>query len=298
MEYRILGKSDLKISRLGFGSMSLDADNPQNERLLHQALERGINYFDTADLYQQGGNESILGRAFKGKRDRIVLATKVGNQWRSDGSGWDWNPSRKYIVEAVEESLKRLQTDYIDLYQLHGGTLEDPVDEIIETMEALQKSGKIRYYGISSIRPNVIRAYTQRSSIISVMMQFSLLDRRPEEEMLSYLHEHRIGVLARGSIAKGLLISKPPERYLNYSAEQVMQLKDVLKSVSDPSGTPLAAALQYVWQAEGVCSAVLGIRTEEQLKAALVAGSSSPLTKAQWKQLREVLSANKYVDHR
>ena len=108
MEYRILGKSDLKISRLGFGSMSLQADNPQNERLLHQALERGINYFDTADLYQQGGNESILGRAFKGKRDRIVLATKVGNQWRSDGSGWDWNPSRKYIMEAVEESLKRL----------------------------------------------------------------------------------------------------------------------------------------------------------------------------------------------
>ena len=155
------------------------------ETLLLRALEGGINYFDTADMYLKGLSETILGRTFRGKRNQVILATKVGNQWRSDGSGWDWNPSKKYILESVEQSLNRLQTDYIDLYQLHGGTMEDPIDDIIEAFEFLQSAGKIRYYGISSIRPNVIREWVKRSSMVSVMMQYSLLDRRPEEEMLT-----------------------------------------------------------------------------------------------------------------
>src|SRR6202034_3432729 len=96
-------------------------------------------------------------------------------------------------------------TDYIDLYQLHGGTIDDPIDETIEAFELLQQQGKIRYYGISSIRPNVISEYVQRSNIISVMMQYSLLDRRPEESCLQLLQQNNIGVLARGSVAGGLL---------------------------------------------------------------------------------------------
>ena len=98
-----------------------------------------------------------------------------------DGTG---TLQKNIFSSAVDQSLKRLQTDYIDLYQLHGGTIEDPIDEMIEAFETLKAAGKIRYYGISSIRPNVIREYVKRSSIVSVMMQYSLLDRRPEEEML------------------------------------------------------------------------------------------------------------------
>ncbi len=94
-----------------------------------QALDSGINYFDTAELYQAGENERTVGKAFKGMRDRVLIATKVGNQLRPDGSGWDWNPGKDYILEAVDKSLQRLQTGYIDLYQLHGGTLDDPIDE-------------------------------------------------------------------------------------------------------------------------------------------------------------------------
>ena len=89
----------------------------------------------------------------RSKRDQVVIASKAGNQWRADGSGWDWNSSKKHILAAAEESLKRLKTDYIDLYQLHGGTIDDPIDETIEAFEILKKQGKIRYYGISSIRP-------------------------------------------------------------------------------------------------------------------------------------------------
>src|ERR1700685_330852 len=128
MEYRMLGKSDLKISRIGFGSMSLATDKRLAETLLLRALDGGINFFDTADIYQQGMNERILGLAFREKRDQVILATKVGNHLRADGSGLDWVPSKKYILSAIERSLERLQTDYIDLYQLHGGTREDPID--------------------------------------------------------------------------------------------------------------------------------------------------------------------------
>lgn len=297
MEYQELGKSNVKISRIGFGTMSLELNNPQNESLLNQALDEGINYFDTADLYQQGLNETLLGRTFHEKRKQIVLATKVGNKWRDDGSGWDWNPSKEYILSAANKSLARLQTDYIDLYQLHGGTIEDPIDDIIEAFELLKSSGKILNYGISSIRPNVIREYVRRSDIISVMMQYSLLDRRPEESMLPFLMENKVGVLARGTIAKGLLVSKAAEPFLNYSSEQVAKMSAAIKSGSKDL-SPYDTAIQYVLKHPPVCSAVVGIRTMEQLKDALDAGEIKTLTNLKMKELGEVLPANKYIDHR
>jgi len=298
MEYRILGKSDLNISRIGFGCMSLDPSDPEGENILQKALDGGINYFDTADLYNKGLNESMLGRAFTGKRKQVLLATKVGNQWRADGSGWDWNPSKKHILWSVDQSLKRLQTDYIDLYQLHGGTIDDPIDDIIETFENLKASGKIRFYGISSIRPNVIREFVNRSSIASVMMQYSLLDRRPEEEMLTFLHENEVGVLARGSIAKGLLVSKPAEQFLNYSSELVAKLATAVEAVSNFNHPVLETAAQYVLNHPAVSSAILGIRTEAQLLEALAISHSDLINETQMEKLRSILPANKYMDHR
>lgn len=144
MNYKQLGKSDLKISEVGFGCMSLKGTQAENEVLIHRAMEGGINYFDTADLYDKGSNEKSLGKAILGKREQVIIATKAGNQWRSNGSGWDWNPTKKYILSAAEASLKRLQTDYVDLYQLHGGTMNDPIDETIEAFELLKQQGKIR----------------------------------------------------------------------------------------------------------------------------------------------------------
>ena len=298
MEYCKLGKTDLKISRIGFGTMSLELNNPLTGKILNEALDGGINYFDTADLYQQGLNESFLGRTLKGRRNQLILATKVGNQWRADGSGWHWAPSKKYILEAIEKSLVRLQTDYIDLYQLHGGTLDDPIDEIIETFEELKSAGKIRFYGISSIRPNVIREYVKRSSMVSVMIQYSLLDRRPEEEMLSYLYENEVGVLARGSVAKGLLLSKPAEPYLNYSAAQVALAAQAVRSVSDKLFKPSKTAIQFVLHHPAISSAMVGIRTLEQLQDVLMASHPPLLSDLQIKKLKEILPANIYQDYR
>jgi len=298
MNYRTLGSSSLKISEIAFGCMSLQGTDAANAALIGQALEAGINYFDTADLYDRGQNEATLGRALQGRRKEVIIATKVGNQWRADGSGWDWNPRKAYILSAVEGSLQRLQTDYIDLYQLHGGTLNDPIDETIEAFEQLQQQGKIRYYGISSIRPNVIREYVKRSRIVSVMMQYSLLDRRPEESCLPLLQQHNIGVLTRGSIAKGLLVNKPAAAYLNYTSSEVAQAASMVKAVSDAQRGPAQTALRFVLQQPAVTAAVVGIRTPEQLQAALAAVNAPELSAEEMERLRGAVEVNYYAEHR
>lgn len=298
MDYTMLGSTDLHISRIAMGCMSLGEDQTLNEKIIHGALEGGINYFDTADLYDKGLNEERLGTALKEKRKKAIIATKVGNQWRSDGSGWDWNPSKEYILSSVEKSLQRLQTDYIDLYQLHGGTIEDPIDEAIEAFEILKQQGKIRWYGISSIRPNVIREYVKRSNMVSVMMQYSLLDRRPEESCLDLLQQNNIGVLARGSVASGLLVGKPPKPYLNYAAEEVKKAADAVRSLSTSERGQAQTAIQFVLHHFAVSAAVIGIRTIEQLADALRTADAEAMLLSEYETLKNILPANHYEQHR
>lgn len=298
MNYKKLGKSSLQVSEIGYGCMSLGDDKADNERLLHAALDKGINYFDTADLYQKGFNEECVGSAFKSKRDKVIIATKVGNQWRPDGSGWDWNPRKDYILASVEKSLQRLQTDYIDVYQLHGGTIDDDISETIEAFELLVQQGKIRYYGISSIRPNVIREYIKRSNIVSVMMQYSLLDRRPEESCLSLLQENNISVLVRGSVASGLLVDKAAKEYLNYSAAQVQQAADAVKQISTTTRNAAQTAIRYVLEHSAVTSAIVGIRNDKQLDEAAGSINSPALTENELKVLRAAVPVNAYEQHR
>ncbi|PSR54594.1 oxidoreductase [Adhaeribacter arboris] len=299
MHYKVLGKSDLQVSTVSFGCMSLPAANPaESIQLLNQAFTNGITYFDTADLYDKGENEKLVGQAFRENRQQVIIATKVGNQWRSDGSGWDWNPRKDYILKAVESSLQRLQTDYIDLYQLHGGTLDDPIDETIEAFERLQQQGKIRYYGISSIRPNVIREYVKRSNIVSVMMQYSLLDRRPEETVLDLLKESQIGVLARGSLAQGLLTGKPPKVYLNYSEKEVEKAAQAIQNLVKENLSPATMAVQYVLHPPAVVSAVLGIRTLPQLQEALHIPNAEALSENNIHFLQESIRPLLYEQHR
>jgi aryl-alcohol dehydrogenase-like predicted oxidoreductase len=298
MTYTQLGTSDLQVSEISYGCMSLGEDRAENIKLLRQALDRGITLFDTADLYQKGENEATVGEAFAEMRQRVILATKVGNRWRPDGSGWDWNPRKDYILRAVEASLQRLQTDYLDLYQLHGGTLDDPIDETIEAFEILKDQGKIRHYGISSIRPNVIREYVQRSQIVSVMMQYSLLDRRPEEESLDLLHQHQIGVLARGSLASGLLVNKPAKAYLGRTPEEVERAAQAVRSVAGQDRNPAATAVRFALHHPAVTTAVVGIRKPEQLEEAVATSSSSALREEEVQRLREAVRANRYEQHR
>jgi aryl-alcohol dehydrogenase-like predicted oxidoreductase len=303
MQYQLLGKSTLNISKIGFGCMSLKPEQKDPmaigfDQIIHAAIDNGINYFDTADLYDKGLNETLLGKAFKGKRDKVIIATKAGNQWRADGSGWDWNPRKEYILKCADESLKRLQIDYIDLYQSHGGTIEDNIDETIEAYEILLQQGKIRYYGISSIRPNVIREFIKKSNIVSVMTQYSLLDRRPEESTLNLLHENNIGVVIRGSVASGLLIDKPAKPYLNYNEKQIAGAANAVKLISSNERSAAQTAIQYVLKNPAVTSAIVGIRTMEQLKEAVETINTPALTEEEMKKLRESVPVNSYENHR
>ena len=296
MKYNPLGKSGIEVSEISFGCMSLGSDLAENKSLLHQALDSGINFFDTADLYGRGENEEFVGQAFAGVRNKVIIATKVGNQLRADGSGWDWNPSKKYILEAVDKSLARLQSDYIDLYQLHGGTIDDPLDEAIEAFELLKQQGKIRAYGISSIRPNVIHEYVKRSHIDTVMMQYSLLDRRPEESCLNLLHKNKLSVLVRGSLAQGLLINKPATSYLNHTREEIENSVSAIHTLK--SRTPQEIAIRYTLAADAVSSVVIGIHSANQLNEARVAISGTALQKEELAYLQSVTKANRYEQHR
>lgn len=298
MQYQLLGKSTLNISKIGFGCMSLKPEQKDFNNIIDAAIDNGINYFDTADLYDKGLNETLLGKAFKGKRDKVIIATKAGNQWRADGSGWDWNPRKEYILKCADESLKRLQVDYIDLYQSHGGTMEDNIDETIEAYEILLQQGKIRYYGLSSIRPNVIREFIKKSNIVSVMTQYSLLDRRPEESTLQLLHENNIGVVIRGSVASGLLIDKPAKPYLNYNEKQITDAANAIKQISSDKRNVAQTAIRYVLKNPAVTSAIVGIRTMEQLKEAVETINTPSLNKDEMEILTRSVPVNFYENHR
>lgn len=298
MQYQKLGNSELFVSEVSFGCMSLGKDHAENAKIIHRSIDLGINFLDTADMYDKGLNEESVGKAIKGNRKKILLATKVGNQWRADGSGWDWNPRKTYILKAVKESLKRLGTDYIDLYQLHGGTLEDPFDECMEAFELLQKQGLIRSYGISSIRPNVIKKWVTKSNLSSVMTQYSLLDRRPEEFSLSFLEDHNVGVLVRGALAKGLLGSKPATQYLEYLPAEVTKAQTALKALDQPSRSTAQSAIRYCLDHTAVTSVVSGASSIEQIQENVGSSDSPALSLAERIDIQTSIRPLQYKKHR
>ncbi|PWU68586.1 aldo/keto reductase [Gracilibacillus dipsosauri] len=299
-----LGDSNLYVSELALGCMSLGTERKQANYIIDQALDYGINYLDTADLYDQGRNEEIVGEAIKKRRNDIVLATKVGNHLKEDGS-WYWDPSKAYIKSQVKSSLKRLQTDHIDLYQLHGGTIEDPIDETIEAFEELVEEGVIRYYGISSIRPNVIKQFVNKASIQSVMMQYSIFDRRAEEEILPLLQKQKISVVTRGSLAKGMLTkdalsitqAKAQKGYLDYRQDELLSTIKQLIDLLNRDQTLTGLAIQYALQNGAVSSIVAGASSSTQLSENVKALEQS-FTTAQLEQVAHIAKQNKYEKHR
>lgn len=296
-----LGSSELYVSEIGLGCMSLGTDEGQAVNLIHEALDRGVNFLDTADLYDEGRNEELVGQAVQGRREDVIIATKVGNRRVPGLDGWVWDPSKEYIKSAVKDSLRRLGTDYIDLYQLHGGTLDDPIDETIEAFEELKREGWIRYYGISSIRPNVIREYVAKSNIVSVMSQYSILDRRPEEAVLDLLAENGISVIARGPVARGILSdrgqAKAEKGYLDYSKNELL---DVLKELEEVGGDRDLShlAIRYALAHAAVACTIPGASSLEQLRHNLAAGNKEELSPQDIQSIQAISRANQYEAHR
>jgi aryl-alcohol dehydrogenase-like predicted oxidoreductase len=296
MKFNLLSNDQIRISELGLGCMSLPTNSEVTKKLIDCALAGGINFLDTADMYQKGWNEEAVGQVIKEKRSQVVLATKVGNEWREDGSGWDWNPRKSYILKAVESSLKRLQTDYIDLFQLHGGTIEDPWDETLEAFEILKSEGKIRAFGISSIRPNVIREVLFKSDPATIMMQYNPLDRRPEEIAFEAVGNTSSKVLVRGAFVKGLLIDKDPKPFLNFDAKQVNDFQ-VFTNAQDFS--PEAMLIRFGLAQSVVASLIIGASSVAQIEQMLAGYElSQTISEDALNQFQQKFPVHHYDSHR
>ncbi|MEC5387547.1 aldo/keto reductase [Uliginosibacterium sp. H3] len=215
MSYRTLGKSGLKVSVVGLGANNFGGriDLEASRKVIDAAIEHGINFFDTADVYgNKGGSESIIGEVLGARRKQVIIATKFGNV--IDEEKGLKGASRQYIVSAVEASLKRLKTDWIDLYQLHRPDAATPIDETLRALDDLIRSGKVRYIGASNLPAwQVVEAqYIARElgthRFISSQDEYSLLKRDAERELLPALNAYGIGLLPFFPLANGLLTGK------------------------------------------------------------------------------------------
>jgi aryl-alcohol dehydrogenase-like predicted oxidoreductase len=204
----------LVVSRIGLGTWAIGGwmwggtDEAQSIRTIHEALDRGITLFDTAAVYGFGRSEEILGKALAqgGRRKRAVIATKVGLDWR-DGKPFR-NGSRKRIMKEADDSLRRLQTDVIDLYQVHWPDPGTPVAETAAAMADLYRAGKIRAIGVSNFSPAQMDEFRAAAPLHTAQPPYNLFERAVERDVLPYCREHRLVTLAYGSLCRGLLSGK------------------------------------------------------------------------------------------
>ncbi|MUG71975.1 hypothetical protein GNP93_14990 [Paenibacillus validus] len=213
MNYNYINKTELKVSEIGFGTWPISghgmgsADEQQSLHTLFHARDRGVNFFDTADMYGFGYAETLLGKVFKHHKDDVIIATKVGMQWDNQGN-LRKNLRADYIRQACEDSLKRLQTDRIDLYQLHWPDPETPLEETMEALSRLVDQGKVRYVGVSNFSVEEMKEAGKYLPLVSNQIEYSLLERSPENEVIPYASKGQISILPYKILGRGILTGK------------------------------------------------------------------------------------------
>lgn len=212
MQQRTLGKSSLAVSAIGLGCMSMSnvygkGDDAESIAVVHHALDLGVNFLDSSDMYGWGQNEELLARALRGHRDRVVLATKFGNLRKPDGTA-GVNGRPEYVPQACEASLKRLGVDTIDLYYQHRVDPSVPIEDTVGAMSRLVEAGKVRFLGLSEAAPPTIRRAHKVHPITALQSEFSLLYRVEAEETLPTLHELGIAFVAYSPLGRSLLTGR------------------------------------------------------------------------------------------
>ena len=213
MQTRTLGRDGLTVSPLGLGCMGMSEfyagrDDAESIATIHRALDRGINFLDTADMYGPFTNERLVGKAIKGRRNGVVLATKFGNQRGEDGSFLGVNGRPDYVRRSCADSLQRLGVDHIDLYYQHRVDRSVPIEETVGAMARLVAEGKVRYLGLSEAAPATIRRAHQEHPITALQTEYSLWTRDPEDEVLPLCRELGIGFVAYSPLGRGFLTGR------------------------------------------------------------------------------------------
>ncbi|PZG06975.1 aldo/keto reductase [Nonomuraea aridisoli] len=305
MHYRTLGRTGIKVSPYALGAMMFGAvGNPDHDdsiKIIHRALDAGINFIDTADMYSHGESEGIVGKALKGRRDDVVLATKARFPVDFDPSGATPSvpnrsgASRRWLIRALDDSLRRLGTDYVDLYQIHQPDPDTDIEETLSALTDLVRAGKVRAVGTSSLpASDIVHAHwvAERRGLVRPRTEqppYSILNRGIEREVLPVVQQYGMGTLVWSPLAGGLLTG----RYRRYQPnathrsqfgfrhltdERRLDAVEELIPLAEDAGMPLThLAMAFAIAHPGVTSAIIGPRTMEQLDG-LLAGVDVTLT--------------------
>ncbi len=291
MEYRSLGRTGVRVSKLCLGCMLFgrQADEAESIRMVHRALDAGINFLDTANVYGRGASEEVVGKALKdgGRRDRVVLATKVHARMDDDPNAQ--GNHRRHIIQQCEASLRRLQTDWIDLYQIHRPDPSVPIDETLRALDDLVRQGKVRYIGTSTYAAwQIMEALWVSKELglnrfVCEQPPYHPLDRRIERELVPMALTYGIGLIPWSPLAGGFFSGKyrrgeafPEDSRLAGSArhygDAAFDVLDVFEELAREKGaTPSQMALAWNAAQPGITAPIIGPRTMEQLEENLAA---------------------------
>ena len=299
MEYRKLGSSDLEVSVIGYGAWGIggapfwnnEGDN-KSLNSIKKAYDLGINFFDTAPVYGFGHSEELIGKALKPFRDKVIYATKCGLRWdKSSLSAIRKDASRSSILEEIDQSLQRLDTDVIDLYQVHWPDVETDQKETMETLLEIQEKGKIRHIGVSNYSAEQIKECLKYGKIVSLQPEFSLLAREIEKETVPVCLENDIGIIAYSPLASGVLTGKYDKntKFEDWRSKGIIgtftgegfikniEKVDRLKEIAEAEGKTCGQmAINWVLRQQGLSTALVGVKNSEQVKENLNAVGWQP----------------------
>jgi aryl-alcohol dehydrogenase (NADP+) len=318
MQFQRLGGTGLKVSRLTLGTMTFGLQTAQAEsvQILNKAADAGVTFIDTADVYPLSGDLSTVGRTevivgewLRGRRDQFILATKAVG--KTGPARWDSGASKKHLLDAIDASLRRLGTDYVDLYQLHSDDQATPLDESLEALDLMIRSGKVRYIGVSNFLAYRLARALGRSDVrglsrfVSIQPRYNLLFRQIERELLPLATEEHLGVIPYNPLAGGLLTGKhragspPPEGRFGlgtaaktyqdrYWHEREFATVESIRGIAAEAGLSLPAlSIAWVLANPAVTSAIVGASRPEQLDDTLGASDLvlDPAVKARLDEL-------------
>jgi aryl-alcohol dehydrogenase-like predicted oxidoreductase len=310
LKKRPLGKSGIEVTEIGLGLWAAGGnawgptDDADSLSAIDFALDNDVNFFDTSDVYGDGHSEELLGKAMQGRRERFVVATKIGWQNFDNEQGQSAYNTVEKLITGVESNLRRLQTDYIDVIQSHISYREPTMEIFLEGFQKLQQQGKVRAYGVSTSDFEYLQAFNHDGRCATLQIDYSILNRTAENDIFPYCRKHKIGLIIRGALAMGILTGKFSaetrfgegdfrQRWHDNADEYQVFLDDLekverLQSLAD-GRTPAQLALQFSISHPAVSTVIPGAKNVRQMQDNLQAGLLPPLSTAELAQIDAVV---------